>query len=499
MAIPIRRYVNIISGVGGGVGVRQRDLILRLFTDSAFISPGTVIEASDAANVGRLFGIGSPEYKRAVQYFSFVNPAISSPRAISFASYRSAAGPSKVIGGNDSKVLAQFTSAAPGTLTLSLNGVESTTASINLASATSLADVATTVQTAIVALAGDYVGATVDYGVTGPNRFTVTLANVGDAGVKLSFGVSSLAILMELVESAGAINIQSNAAMTPLEALQQSEQVSNNMGSFAFVPALTLDQVVDVATYNNSLNFMYQYHAAVSAADASAWASALETIGGVGLTLEKAGEFPELAGPSILASIRYDRRNSVLGYMYRQLPGLTATVTDETKANIYDALRVNYVGETSTAGQNIQFFQRGNLMGTGTAATDMGVFGNEQWLKDLALTRLLSLQLSMPILSADDEGRGYVETILQGVVDAALFNGVISVGKDLTDVQKVYITNQTGNPDAWQAVQSLGYYVDTQITTEVTPAGVTEYIISYQIIYAKKDQVRRIDGFHKLI
>lgn len=499
MAIPIRRYVNIISGVGGGVGVRQRDLILRVLTDSAFISPGTVIEASDAANVGRLFGLGSPEYLRAVQYFSFVNPAISSPRLISFAAYREAAGPSKVIGGNGSKDLVKIKAAVPSTLTLSIDGVSVTTASIDLTTAADLAAVATAVQTAIIALGGKYLAATVAYAADGPNRFTITLTNTATPGETLSVGVSTLSILMELSESNGAINITSNAAMTPVDAVVQSEQVSNNMGSFVFVPKLTLQQVTEVASYNGSLNFMYQYHAAVSAADSAAWSAALTTIPGVALTLEKEGEFPELAGPSILASIRYDRRNSVLGYMYRQLPGLTASVKDETAANIYDNQRVNYVGETSTAGQNIQFFQRGNLMGTGTAATDMGVFGNEQWLKDFALSRLLGLQLSMPILSADDEGRGYVETILQSVADAALFNGVISVGKELTAAQKVYISNQTGDPDAWQQVASLGYYIDTQITTEVTQAGVTEYIISYQLIYAKKDQVRRIDGFHKLI
>lgn len=499
MSIPIRRYVNIISGVGGGVGVRQRELILRLFSSSRFISPGTVLEASDASNVGRLFGLESPEYLRSVQYFSFVNPAISKPNKISFAAYRDTASPAEVIGGNDSKVLSQFTGTTPAPLTLVLNGTQHVTDAIDLTTATTLADVATAVQAAIVALAGDFVGATVAYAADGANRFTVTLANTLGEGAKVSFLVSTLSLLMELTESTGAVNIQSAGAMTPLQAMTQSEQVSNNMGSVAFIPALTLEQAVAIATYNDSLNFAYQYHAAVSAQDAQAWSEALISIGGVGLTLEKAGEFPELAGPSILASIRYDRRNSVLGYMYRQLPGLTASVSNETDANRYDNLRVNYIGATSTAGQNIEFFQRGNLMGTGTAATDMGVYGNEQWLKDLAQSRLLSLQLSMPIIAADDEGRGYVETILQGAADLALFNGVISVGKPLDDIKKVYITDQTGDPDAWQAIASLGYYIDTQITTEVAQSGVTEYIISYQLIYAKKDQVRRIDGFHKLI
>lgn len=499
MAIPIRRYVNIVSGVGGGVGVRQRELILRLFTGSRFISPGTIVEAPSVQSVGEVFGIGSPEYLRAVQYFSFVNPAISSPRNISFAAYRTNAGPSEVIGGKDAKVLASFTGMTPAPLVLNLGGVESTTAPIDLSLATSLADVATAVQAAIVALGGDYIGATVQFAADGANRFTVTLANSLTPGVKLSINTGTLSILMELTESTGAVNITSHAAMSPLSAFQQSLEVSNNFATFAYIPEVILAEAEELAAYNASLNFHSQYHWSVSAEDYAAWSAALISIADNGGTLEKAGEFPELAWPSALASIRYDRRNAVLGPMYRQFPGLTASVNTELDANKYDVARINYMGQTSTAGQNIVFYQRGNLMGTGTAATDMGVNGNEIWLKDLAQSQLLSLQLSLPIIAADDEGRGYVETILQGVVDKALFAGVISTGKPLTDVQKVYITNQTGQDDAWQKVQSLGYYIDTQITTEVTTSGVTEYIISYQIIYAKKDQVRRIDGFHKLI
>lgn len=499
MAIPIRRYVNIVSGVGGGVGVRQRELILRLFSESRFISPGTIIEASSADSVGAVFGIGSPEHKRAVQYFSFVNPSISSPRNISFAAYRTAAGPSEVIGGNDAKILSHFTVMEDWILTLNLNGVQTSTAIIDLSTATSLANVASLVQSAVQLLAGDYATATVTFAADGANRFTLALTNSATPGVKLSVEDTMLSRMMELTEATGAVNITSHAAMEPVDAFTQSLEVNNNMGSLAFIPSITLVDAVDLATYNASLNFHSQYHWSVSADDYAAWSAALISIADNGGTLAKAGEFPELAWPSALASIRYDRRNSVLGPMYRQFPGLTASVNTEQDANKYDAARINYMGQTSTAGQNIVFFQRGNLMGVGTAATDMGVNGNEIWLKDLAQSRLMSQQLSMPIISADDEGRGYVETTLQGVVDDALFNGVISIGKPLTDVQKVYITNQTGQDDAWQKVQSLGYYIDTQITTEVTAGGVTEYIISYQLIYAKKDQVRRIDGFHKLI
>ena len=39
MAISIKKYIDIVSGVGAGTSVRTKDLILRIFTQSQFISP----------------------------------------------------------------------------------------------------------------------------------------------------------------------------------------------------------------------------------------------------------------------------------------------------------------------------------------------------------------------------------------------------------------------------------------------------------------------------
>lgn len=87
MSIPFNRYVSIVSGVGGGAGVRQRDLILRLFTSSPLVSPDVVLEFSNATDVGTFFGTSSEEFRRASAYFGYVSPAISQPKRISFAAF----------------------------------------------------------------------------------------------------------------------------------------------------------------------------------------------------------------------------------------------------------------------------------------------------------------------------------------------------------------------------------------------------------------------------
>jgi hypothetical protein len=60
-----KRYVDITSGVGGGAGVRTRQLILRIITTNTLLAPGQIKEFETADDVLTFFGDSSEEYKRA--------------------------------------------------------------------------------------------------------------------------------------------------------------------------------------------------------------------------------------------------------------------------------------------------------------------------------------------------------------------------------------------------------------------------------------------------
>ena len=96
-------------------------------------------------------------------------------------------------------------------------------------------------------------------------------------------------------------------------------------------------------------------------------------------------------------------------------------------------------------------------MGGSTAPVDMNTFANEMWLKDAAGTAIMSLLLSLAKVSANDTGRAQLLTTIQSVIDQALFNGTISVGKELNTNQKLYIAQITGDDKAWHQIQTLGY------------------------------------------
>lgn len=504
MSIAFKKYVNIISGVGGGAAVRTRDLIARLITSNKFVSPDSVLEFRSADDVATYFGTASEEYKRAAAYFAYVSPNISAPRLISFSRWSEAGNGAAVIGNNDAKVLLDLQAVTAGTFNISVNGAAPVVVGpVNLAAAANLAAVATALQTAVAAA---FPGATVTYGTDGANRFTIQLAAASVGPIvanSVTTGAQDVGLKAGITVAADAYMIAGVAAQTALEALQAGEDVSDNFGSFLYLDDLSLDEVTAIALYNKGLNVKYQFHQRVTAANAVAWSAALLSTGGVGLTLMNKvaypDEYPDQLPMAILAATNYDKRNAVTNFMFRQQAALTPLVTDTENSDDYDALRVNYYGQTATAGQKIAFYQRGKLMGLPTDPVDMNVYANEQWLKDRAGADLMALQLGISRIPANDSGRAMILGTLQSVIDAALFNGTISVGKTLNSQQKIFIEQQTGNENAWREVESIGYIVSCVIESDTQPDGSVEYKAVYTLIYSKDDAIRLIEGTHQLI
>lgn len=106
MAISLKNYVNITSGVGGEATASRREMILRVFTpnmakttddkgatiDAMTEDNNYVKEYTSADGVKDAFGSNSPEYKVAVKYFGHVSKSITSPQKISFAYWKDSQG-----------------------------------------------------------------------------------------------------------------------------------------------------------------------------------------------------------------------------------------------------------------------------------------------------------------------------------------------------------------------------------------------------------------------
>lgn len=498
MAIAFNEYVDITSGVGAGASVRPRELIGRLFTTNNLLPPqNSPLEFESAAAVGAYFGTSSEEYLRSIFYFGWISKNITRPKKISFSRWVNSAVAPRIYGNVQTQSLTTWQGISAGSFGLTIGGVVNTFTGLDFSAVASLSDVATILQTAIRTKTGiQWTAATVTYNST-RGSFDFVGGSAVAAAITVQEGASGTHIASTIGWLTGSTLILAYGAIvqTVTTVLTASAAASNNFGSFLFLPALTIDQQVEAATWNSAQNVLYQYMVPIVSANVPSYTNQLATFGGTGITLsETSGEYPEQIPMMILAATDYLAANSTQNYMFQQFAGISPGVTDTTISHTMNDARVNYYGRTQSAGQFLDFYQRGVLTGLPTDPLDMNTYANEQWLKDAAGAAIMTLLLALSKISANAQGRSQILTTLQSVIDLALANGTISVGKILNSTQKLYITEITADPNAWYQVQNSGYWVDCVITL----VG-SEYQATYTLVYSKDDIIRKVNGTHVLI
>lgn len=487
MAIPQTKYVNIISAVGGTSQVSQRDLMGRVFSNNPSLPYGAVVEFTGIDAVGNYFGTASAEYTFAEKYFGYVSRSGNIPQKISFALHSDTALGARLYGKAKSTTLGALTELTNADITFKIGGTEYAATGIDLSSATSFANVASLITAALPEAALTAIDSFVYNADLA--RFVLTASATG-AESTIDYATGSLASLLGL-DAADAILSNGSAAETGLIALKSSAELSNNFYSFTFLTSIAGEEE-SIAAWVKAQNIRYMWSLGVTSANASTMASALAEYDGVGLTLNADCVFLPMA---IAAAINYDLPNASVDFMYQQAAGIEASVNSQADQEAYDAIRVNYYGTTQQAGDLVSFYQDGKLLGS---VASMGVYVNEAWLKDAFFTALLNLRLSLDSLPANETGLGYVKLAMQDIIEKAQNNGVISIGKTLDATQKAYISQITGDKSAWQAIQSVGYWLDAQIV-KYTEAGTEKYKVSYLLVYSKGDSINFIDGKDILI
>lgn len=508
MSISIKKYVDITSGVGGSAAVKERELILRLFTKDTKVPAGVVMEFTDLNDVATTFGTTSEEYKRAALYFGFVSKMITKAKKIAFAHYSDAstATAPSIVGGTAMDVIATWKAITDGAVRVTVGQSDYLLDDLDFSSAAALADVATAIQVKLRTILG---GATVTYDSTAKKFNASFVGHSAPAAVSVIAAGAGTDIADNLgwTTAKGMVTSPGSNATTVLDYVVEADGISDNYGSFAFCgPALDHDIVQAIATWNAAQNVKYMYLVPVTVAEYDTWYGTLQTYGGCALTIvnDSNTEFDELIPGIILGATDYKQRNASQNYMFQQVSGISPKVDSNTDAGLIDTnTRVNYYGRTKNAGQPIDFYQNGYLCGVNTDPLQMNVYANEQWFKSASTATLMSGLLSLPIIPATEEGRGIVIGLLNGGPDApvqrALFNGTIKAEKDLTVTQKAYVTQVTGDLLAWHQVQSIGYWLDASVQEESQANGTIKYIIDYTLVYSKADAVNKITGRNILI
>ena len=207
---------------------------------------------------------------------------------------------------------------------------------------------------------------------------------------------------------------------------------------------------------------------------------------------------------ALFAATKYDRANATKVFMYQQFDGEKPSVTTSQEADLYDAFDVdgmgtrfpvNYYGCTQQAGDLISFYQDGyNADGLDTAC-----YCNEIWLKDAISVELLNTFIAMEKIPANVVGEAIVKNAIISVLNEAITNGTVTVGKPLDNVQKTYIDSTAGEEDAWTVVESYGYWLNVVVKKRTLTGGRTQYYADYVLIYSKGDAIRKVEGSDILI
>ena len=487
MAISQSKYVNIVSSIGGGATVSQRDLIGRVFTSNYLVPVNRVLEfvggkTSALTAIADYFGTTSAEYAFANKYFSFSTAANTEPQKLSFARYNQGVATSATLIGKVAPSLGVLQAITAGTLNMTVGTTQVALTGINFSSAVALADVATLLETAFDGAVTDVVYDEVN------KRFAIYAAD------EMSYATGTVAEALGLVEGEGILS-EPSVAMTALETVNASAELSNNFFSFCFLDALSTADISAVAEWTNNQNVKYMYSVGVSASNYSTVRSSVKDYAGVALTLDLHSEHAEFMPMSAFAAVDYKKPNSTMDVFYKQFAGVTPSVTTNSARLVYDPLRINYYGTTQQAGQAVSFYQDGVLQGS---MPSMTVYANEAWLKDAFITDILNLRMGLDSLPANNTGKSLVMSALMDTVNLALLNGVVLPGKELDATQKAYITTITGDEDGWIAVQNSGYRLSAEIE-KYEEYGITKYKISFLFVYSKGDTINFVDGRDILI
>ena len=494
MAIPQEEYINITSGVAQDA-VSNRELIGRYITPNALFSGAT--EYTNAPSVGDNFGYDSNEYYFARKYFDFISKDVKRPKKLSFFKLPKLEDINNGVGTTivcdiNADILAEITDESQGITIRYKHLNESSEKEISVS---------------FDGVSGFGGISSVSDLVTYINRSTPEGYKADSYGDKLLFvlkttsPVEVLEVYDEgsLISGSPQVSQGIPAFANIAEALDYMDNLSNNFGTFTFDRTafpLSSDDIKNVSEWNASKNVKYIFVCGVESTNYSIVSTDLKDVDGTWLQLvDDKNPYACFAPMAIGATFNYNKANTNAFFDFYPVNGLETQVSDYETYKRYVLARVNFNGQTQQAGGTIDFLQPGYLTG---AISDAGVYYNEMWIKDDLWTRLMALFLAVKKIPANEVGKIQCKGVMMNTINQALVNGSILVGKTLTSAQKAQIEEYTNDENAVNKIQENGYYLDLNVerTTfaDSNKKDVEKYIVSYSLLYAKGDGIRKVEG-----
>lgn len=467
-SIPASADVAIIPGVQGTGG---SPLVLNgvIGTLSTRVPIGTVLFLAGLQAVQNFFGVNSIQAAMATVYFGGFRGATRLPQSLAFAQYNEAA-----VGGylrsGPGLTLAAI-QALTGVLTLTVDGTPYTTASINLASATSFSNAATLIQAALVTAGAT--GVTCTYDAT-LGEFVILSGTTG-VTANVSFATGTLAAPMLFTAAKGAVLSPGAAVATPAGFIAMIQSQTLNWAGF------TTDFDPDNGAAGGPVKVAFaQAINAVSPAGDEAFFYAAEDTDVTLTTGPAPTSFPVLTAQlngryalytpatgytyglqaafalSCAASTNWSAPNGRITYKFRNSPNLTPAVTDLTIATNLDGNGVNYYAAIATRNANFQYTRQGAVSG---AWTWMDEYVDQIYFNSQCQLALITFAQSMNFMPYVDPTYAQIRGALKAPIAEALNNGTIVKGVTLSSAQVQALIQATGGVDISSTLFAQGWYL----------------------------------------
>jgi len=461
-SIPASQLISVQPGVlgTGGSPLSLNGVILDNSALGVQIPIGQVLAFPTATAVQNFFGANSPEALAANIYFAGFIGAGTIPGNLFFAQYNTAAVAGYVRGASLAASSLTAIQALSGTLTLSINGVSTVSAAINLASATSFSNAAALIQTGIQAGAPTNT-ATVAFNAQ-LSAFVITSPTTGAASTMTVATVSTLATGLGLTAAAGAVVSPGAAIAVPATLMATITSQTQNWFKFTTLvePVIAVKQAF--AAWVQTTNDTYAYVASDSDITPTQSTNAATSFGNIVKAANMDGVIaiydPNASGLNFFnlgatASINPNQVKGNTSFAYLSQAGLVPSVTDATTANNLIANGYNFYGAYATANQAFQFYQTGFI--AGQWGTDQR-YTNQRIINAALQLAVLTFRASVKSLPYTQAGYNGIRSACLGPIRQNLSFGSINPGVVLSPSQAAAVNiaagtkiDQTLSTDGW--------------------------------------------------
>ncbi|HCQ7755533.1 DUF3383 domain-containing protein [Citrobacter sp. 50677481] len=482
--IPLSVDFNITPNVvtPAGSAVDANGLML---TDNELIPVGAVQSYFSSSDVSALMGSESKEFLAAQQYFNGYENSSVIPGELLMYRIVTADVAGYLLSGNLKGVALATLKAIPaGTITLSVDGVSTTSASIDLSTATSFSDIADKLETGIGASK-----VSVEW-LPIANRFIIRSATTG-ADSEVSFASDGALATGLLLTAATAATVSPGSdAVTLTDTMNNIINTNQNWILFNSLVELTDDQKGELCAWANSSKNRYGYvvhdttQAGTIANNANCFVQQVVVANGYENIFPVYGSYMySVTALAYAASIDFARTNGRISFKFRGFSGLAPNVSDLATAQALKSNGYNFYGSYSLNKTMAQYASDGAITGK---FVWLDSFIDQVWINANLVGAFANLFTNNQSYPFNATGYGAVSAAVIDVAEQALNFGAIQRGVTLDNAQ-IRIVNNTVGKDISATLYSQGWflYIPTQpgsARIERDLQGVIFYYVDGQLI-----------------